>query len=68
MYQFNKAKLATLVDESGMKRRALAQKLGMHPRTLLRRLRDGGWTDHEIAVLADVLQFDPGPLYTLKLD
>lgn len=68
MYQFNKSKLAMLVDESGMKRRCLAQKLGMHPRTLLRRLRDGGWTDKELAELADILQFDPGPLFTLKLD
>jgi DNA-binding NtrC family response regulator len=67
MYEIDNAKILTLMDESGLKQWRIANELGIHRRTLLRRMRTGDWTGRELALLGALLQCDPGSFFKLNL-
>ncbi|MBR2086758.1 MAG: hypothetical protein IJ906_06425 [Oscillospiraceae bacterium] len=70
MYEINQQKIRELITENGLRFRFVAEKLGIDPRTLYRRLQDPdgkGWTGAELAVLATILHTEPSAFFALKL-
>lgn len=54
------------MNKAGVSREELAPQIGMHPKTLLRRIADGPWRLDELGLIATVIGCSPYDLMPIE--